>query len=112
MPIKHVSVGRYILRGGESVTDIAEAVYGDRNKYVVLLQHNKDVDWDAAGDIILVPNKRGRLASVRQGESTHDLISRMFPGQLPHIYFGKFAAWNADQQAPQLAGKEVFCPER
>ena len=109
--ISHVNVGLYILGPGESAQDVSRKVYNDVHKYQTLLEDNQSSRWEI-GDIIKVRNKHGRVTVVQEGETTVELINRMYKGHMAHQFIEKFLLWNSGMMAEQLVGKEVFIPER
>lgn len=108
--IYHVSTGLYILSQDETVHDVAKNVYGDKSMYHVLLKANPHLQW-VAGDIVEVPNKKGRIGIPEEGETTAAFISRMFSGHMVHQYLPKYLLWNSRLLAEELAGTQVFIPE-
>jgi hypothetical protein len=109
--VNHVNTGLYILGLGQTPHDVSRSVYGDPSKYHILLKENQHSEWDA-GDIIKVPNKKGRTAVVEQGETTIQFISRVFRGNMAHQYLDKYLLWNDGFLVEELVGTEVFIPER
>lgn len=109
--ISHVNTGLYILCPGETVQDVARKVYNDVRMYTALLKANPDCRWEV-GDIIRVINVRGRTTIVQEGETTAELISRMYKGHMVHQFIDKYLLWNGGKLAEELVGSEIFIPER
>lgn len=108
--ISHVNVGLYRLSDGESVQDVAGKVYGDVRMYAVLLKKNPQLEWNV-GDIVKVPNKRGRVAVPNEGETTTEFITRVYRGHMAHQFLDKYLLWNAGLMIEELVGNDVFIPE-
>jgi len=109
--ISHVNTGLYILGPGETAQDVAKKVYNDVHRYPALLKANQDCQWKV-GDIINVSNVKGRKTVVQPGETTSELITRMFKGHMVHQFIDKYLLWNGGKLAEELVGNEVFIPER
>lgn len=109
--ISHVNTGLYILGPGETAQDVARKVYNDVHRYPALLKANDPCEWEA-GDIIKVHNVAGRIATVKQGETTTELIGRMYKGHMPHQFIDRYLLWNNGKLAEELVGTEIFIPER
>jgi len=109
--IYHVNIGRYILKNDDTPRSVAEDVYSDGNMYTVLTKNNVDSSWEQ-GEVIFVPNKKGRETVVQEGESTKQVIQRMYRHDPPHVHLQKFLLWNANLHAESLVGETVYVPER
>lgn len=109
--VYHVNTGLYILGYKQDPREVARVAYGDGHLYHVLLKHNTHSNWQE-GDVIEVPNKKGRQTIVEDGEILVDLIKRMFPNQPTHLYVDRYLQWNAHILPEDLAGTMVFIPER
>jgi hypothetical protein len=109
--ISHVNTGLYILGPGETVQEVSKKVYNDVHRYQALLKANPDCRWEV-GDIIKVNNVRGRTTVVLDGETTAELISRVYKGHMVHQFIDKYLLWNGGKLAEELVGTEVFIPER
>jgi len=109
--IYHVNIGKYVLKEGDTPRSVAEVVYKDGSMYTTLTTHNKELEWEP-GNIVQVPNKKGRETTVEDGESTRQVLQRMYRHDPPHIYFNKFLDWNGGLHAEELSGQTVFVPER
>jgi hypothetical protein len=99
-----------MLREGDTPQKVAQHVYGDSLKYQTLLRANPLCTWEAGG-IVEVPNRKGRLAELREAESRDDLLHRMFPGQMYQLYRHYYEVWNLPVEELS-AGTLVFVPER
>lgn len=109
--VYHVNIGTYVLKEGDTPRSVAELAYKDGNMYTALTKANLGSNWEP-GETVKVPNKKGRETVVEDGESTRQVIQRMFKNDPPHIYFDKFLAWNGGEQAEFMTGKKVYVPER
>lgn len=85
--------GLWTLKEGDTPRTIAQYVYGDGHRYADLLKANKDREW-VPGAQVVVPNKNCYSTFVREGESPHDVIRRLFPNQMPHLFIDRFLEWN------------------
>lgn len=108
--IEHVNIGRYTVQQGDTPRTVADLAYRNGDMYVRVMKENPH-EWEE-GDIVLVPNKKGRLTDVLPGEDVGDIISRMFPGQPPHIYIERFYLWNGGYDYVPEEGDQVYVPER
>lgn len=109
--ISHVNTGLYILGPGETAQDVAAKVYNDVHRYPALLKANDPCKWEV-GDIIKVINVTGRTTVVEDGETTAELISRVYKGHMVHQFIDKYLMWNNGKLAEELVGTEVFIPDR
>ena len=109
--VTNVKDGLYILGEENTPMKIATAVYGDPRKYHEIISANSDVEWEP-GISLRIPNRLGRTTQVQVDETTFELISRMFPGQMIHLYLDRFYTWNDGYDAEDLVGQTVFIPER
>lgn len=105
--VQKVSEGYYRLKEGEDDKVVAAIVYGSQSYYLQLISANPYSKWEA-GDVIRVPNKKGRVTTYTD-DSMDSLLKRMFPGQPTHLYLPLLLKWNADDVAH---GDTVFVPER
>jgi hypothetical protein len=108
--VTKVDHGQFLLNDGDDARTVAYKVYGDGNKYQVLLSANPE-DWEVL-EHVKIPNKKGRVTTVEPNDSFGDLIRRMFPGQPQSIYVAPFFKWNGGVDHYLLEGDEVFIPER
>lgn len=109
--IYHVNIGRYRLKSGDTPRSVAENAYSDGNMYTVLTRNNPDISWEQ-GEVVLVPNKKGRETVVAEGESTKQLLQRMYKHDPMHVHLQKFLTWNGGFHAEELVGETVYVPER
>ena len=101
-----VDEGMYVLREGEDAISLSGKLYGSRMHHQRLRDANPTSEW-LPGDIIKVPNKKGRVA-VFTDETLDLLVRRMFPGHPVYIHKPLLLKWNPDP----VAGDAVFVPER
>lgn len=109
--VEHVNVGLYRVGYQQSPRDIAKVAYNDGHLYHVLMRANPDSTWEQ-GEVIRVPNKKGRQSVVEAGETTTDFIKRLYKGQPAHIYSDRYLQWNDGHVVENLVGQVVFIPER
>jgi hypothetical protein len=105
-----VNSGLYLLNYGEDATAVARRVYGDVHKAADLIRANPG-DWEEL-ERVEVPNKKGRITCVEEGEGPQSIIRRMFPNQPESIYLQPFFKWNGGEDFPPAPGELVFIPER
>lgn len=105
--VSKVDEGLYVVREDDDQKSIASRTVGDVRLYATILKANDD--WKA-GDQIKIPNKKGRVAILGEGESLDRLIKRMFPNQPVHIFMELLNQWNNEGRVE--GGDIVFIPER
>lgn len=108
--VTKVDHGLFLLNDGDDPRSVASKVYGDGNKYLVILKANPG-NWDDL-ERVTVPNKKGRTTTVLANESHGDIIRRMFPDQPQSIYVAPFFRWNGGNDYRLAEGDSVFVPER
>lgn len=108
--VVQVNEGYYRFNVGETASSIARRVYGDVHKASALLRANEE-DWEDLEQVV-VPNKKGRVTQVQEGESVQRIIARMFPNQPVSIYMQPFFLWNGGEHIKLLPGDSVYVPER
>ena len=109
--VHKLDYGLYLLNDGETAQAVARRVYGgDVHKSNLLLIENGP-DWSEL-ERIKVPNKKGRVTELLDGESTEQLIHRLFPNQPTSIYRQPFYLWNGGVDMKLYPGDLVYVPER
>ncbi len=108
--VTKVTYGLYFLNDEDNATTVARKVYGDPHKASDITRANPG-DWDDK-ERVYVPNKKGRVTMVEDGEGVQSVIRRMFPDQPESIYLQPFFKWNGGEDFPPGPGELVFVPER
>lgn len=108
--VTKIDYGLYFFDEDDDATSVARRVYGDPHKSVIILKANPG-DW-ADQSRLVVPNKKGRITLMMEGESVQQCIARMFPNQPVSIFLAPFFKWNGGEDLPPGPGELVFVPER